>query len=139
MQAVAAENGDQAVGFVEDALRRGESEGFIRTFVDAGPALVPLLQEAARRGTAPAYAGEILRAAQAAHLSAQAPGADASLSKRELEVLRLLAAGMSNTVIAETLTLSTGTVKTHVHNIAGKLGAANRTEAVANARKRGLV
>ena len=51
------------------------------------------------------------------------------LSGRELEVLRLVTAGLSNREIAEKLIISSGTAKTHVHNICGKLGARNRTEA----------
>ena len=58
---------------------------------------------------------------------------------RELEVLRLMAAGQSNNQIAEQLVVSIGTIKTHVHNICGKLGSRNRTEAAARARELGLV
>ena len=57
------------------------------------------------------------------------------LSDRELEVLRLVAAGLSNRKIAAQLVISTGTVKTHVHNLCGKLGASNRMEASARARE----
>jgi ATP/maltotriose-dependent transcriptional regulator MalT len=61
------------------------------------------------------------------------------LSPRELEVLRLLAQGLSNPQIAETLIVSVGTIKTHTHNIFGKLGAANRTQAVRRAQALHLV
>lgn len=61
------------------------------------------------------------------------------LSKRELEVLRLLAAGQSNAQVAQALCLSTGTVKVHARNIYGKLGVGNRTQAVAHARELGLI
>ncbi|MEO0560827.1 MAG: response regulator transcription factor, partial [Chloroflexota bacterium] len=61
------------------------------------------------------------------------------LTTRELEVLQLLASGQSNRDIARSLTVSLGTAKTHVHNIMSKLDAANRTEAVAIARHRGLI
>jgi DNA-binding NarL/FixJ family response regulator len=61
------------------------------------------------------------------------------LSPRELEVLRLMASGLSNREIAVELVISTGTVKTHVHNICGKLGSRNRTEAAARAHELGLV
>jgi DNA-binding NarL/FixJ family response regulator len=56
------------------------------------------------------------------------------LSERELEVLRLVAAGASNHDIAETLVIAVPTVKKHVSNIFGKLGARSRTQAVAVAR-----
>ena len=61
------------------------------------------------------------------------------LSERELEVLKLLALGLSNQQIAERLFISTGTAKTHIHNLCGKLGAHNRTEAALRARELGLV
>ncbi|HEY3340118.1 MAG TPA: LuxR C-terminal-related transcriptional regulator [Propionicimonas sp.] len=62
-----------------------------------------------------------------------------SLSARELEVLRLVATGRSNTQIAGDLFLSVGTVKTHAHSIATKLGTANRVETVAVARDLGML
>jgi LuxR family maltose regulon positive regulatory protein len=62
-----------------------------------------------------------------------------SLSERELEVLRLMASGLPNKAIAETLIIAPSTVKTHVNNILAKLDAANRTEAVAKARTMGLL
>jgi LuxR family maltose regulon positive regulatory protein len=61
------------------------------------------------------------------------------LSARELEVLQWLAEGASNRAIAEALVISVGTVKTHISRIMGKLGARNRTEAVARARQSGLL
>jgi LuxR family maltose regulon positive regulatory protein len=61
------------------------------------------------------------------------------LSSRELEVLRLLAAGRANREIATQLFLSLHTVKKHVTHILDKLGAGNRTEAVARARDLGLL
>ena len=61
------------------------------------------------------------------------------LTQREIEVLRLVAAGQSNRQIAAELYLALGTVKSHVHSISGKLGAANRVEAIARARELGLL
>ena len=61
------------------------------------------------------------------------------LSDRETEVLSLIAEGLSNKIIAHRLDISEHTVKTHVTAILGKLGAASRTEAVAQAIRRGLV
>ncbi|MGH2369015.1 MAG: tetratricopeptide repeat protein, partial [Chloroflexota bacterium] len=61
------------------------------------------------------------------------------LSERELEVLRLLAEGRSNPEIAQELIIAVGTVKTHVHNICGKLGASTRGRAVARARELSLL
>ena len=62
----------------------------------------------------------------------------ADLTPREREVLALLAAGMSNSEIAEKLTLAVGTVRLHVSNILAKLGAPNRTTAAVIAMKHGL-
>lgn len=61
------------------------------------------------------------------------------LSKREIEVLRLVSQGLSNREIAAKLFISPGTAKTHIHNLCGKLGAQNRTEAAIRARELGLV
>ena len=61
------------------------------------------------------------------------------LTARELEVLQLLAAGQTNRQIADRLVVTERTVKFHVSSILAKLGAANRTEAVALANQRGLV
>ena len=54
-------------------------------------------------------------------------------------MLRLVAAGLSNSEIAERLFLAVGTVKTHVHNIYGKLGAQSRAQAIARARELNLL
>ena len=66
-----------------------------------------------------------------------APGA--SLTRREQEVLRLLAAGASNQEIAQTLVISLATVKKHVSNLLGKLGASSRTQAISRARALSLL
>jgi len=62
-----------------------------------------------------------------------------SLTRREQEVLRLLAAGASNQDIAHTLVISLDTVKKHVSNLLGKLGASSRTQAIIQARARSLL
>ena len=71
--------------------------------------------------------------------AAAAPGPAEPLTSRELEVLRLLAAGRSNQRIARELVLALDTVKKHVSHVLAKLGAANRTEAAARARQLGLI
>jgi LuxR family maltose regulon positive regulatory protein len=67
------------------------------------------------------------------------PGLIDPLTGRELEVLARLAAGTPNRAIAEELFVTLFTVKKHVSHVLGKLGAANRTEAVARARELGLL
>ena len=71
--------------------------------------------------------------------AAAPPGLAEPLTDRELEVLRLLAAGRSNQRIARDLVVALDTVKKHVTHVLGKLGAANRTEAAARARQLGLI
>jgi len=61
------------------------------------------------------------------------------LSEREIEVLRLVTAGLSNREIAARLVISPGTAKSHIHNLCGKMGVHNRTEAAMKAREMGLV
>ena len=61
------------------------------------------------------------------------------LTAREIQVLELLAEGLPNKAIAERLRISDQTVKFHVASISGKLGAANRTDAVRRAVRRGLI
>ena len=61
------------------------------------------------------------------------------LTSRELEVMEMLAAGKPNQAIARELVVTVDTVKKHVSHVLGKLGAANRTEAVARARALGLI
>ena len=85
-------------------------------------------QPAAPAGAAPSATSDTERA-----------GLADSLSGRELEVLRLLAAGKSNQQIADELVVTLATVKSHVGHILGKLAAANRTQAVARARVLGLL
>jgi ATP/maltotriose-dependent transcriptional regulator MalT len=64
---------------------------------------------------------------------------DEPLTTREVQVLELLAEGLPNKTIAERLGISDQTVKFHVSSISGKLGAANRTDAVRRAVRRGLI
>jgi len=69
----------------------------------------------------------------------EAPLLEETLTPREVEVLELLAEGLPNKAIAERLGISDQTVKFHVSSISGKLGAANRTDAVRRAVRRGLI
>jgi LuxR family maltose regulon positive regulatory protein len=61
------------------------------------------------------------------------------LSEREIEVLQLLAKGLTNQVVAERLILSPHTIKTHTRNIYSKLAVSNRTQAVDKARTLGIL
>jgi ATP/maltotriose-dependent transcriptional regulator MalT len=78
-------------------------------------------------------------AGSSAAADARVPRLVDQLTSRELEVLAMLAAGRSNQGIASHLVISLDTVKKHVSHLMGKLGAANRTEAVARGRELGLI
>ena len=138
----------QAMAALERALSLAEPEGYVRTFVDEGAPMAALLRRAASQGIAPAYVSKLLDALDAEAPMRRGPTGLASpvaqpleepLSERELEVLRLIAAGLSNRDIAQDLVLATGTVKKHTNNIFTKLGVRSRTQAVAQAREIGLL
>ena len=74
-----------------------------------------------------------------AHDDSDDPGFEEPLTAREVQVLELLAEGLPNKTIAARLGISDQTVKFHVSSISGKLGAANRTDAVRRAVRRGLI
>jgi LuxR family maltose regulon positive regulatory protein len=137
--------GERAVALLEPALTLAATEGYRRVFLDAGRRLVPVLRQAAAQGIASETVGALLTAFRDEGVLAEAPPAMETpvlaqpLSERELEVLRLVAAGLSNTEIASQLFLSVGTVKRHVSNISGKLDATSRTHALARARSLGLL
>ena len=118
----------------------------MRIFVDEGQPMVRLLHEAAAHGVAPKYVARLLAAFPESESPVHyAPGpAEQSrivepLSERELEVLRLLAAGLSNPEIARRLYVAVSTVRSHTKSIYGKLGAHGREEAVQRARELGLL
>ncbi len=90
------------------------------------------------------YARRILSAFEPLPASVNAPKTKISflaepLSQRELEVLHLVAAGLTNQQVAERLVISIRTVKKHLENIHSKLGVQNRTQAVSHARELGLL
>jgi len=97
-----------------------------------------LLKEAASRGVAPDAARRLL-AAFPAPGDAHPCERKELLSEREIEVLRHIAAGLTNREIAARLFLSLFTVKAHARTIYDKLDAHSRTQAVARARERGIL
>jgi LuxR family maltose regulon positive regulatory protein len=125
---------------LERALTLAEPEGYVRTFVDEGLPMRDLLRHAVAAGVGAAYARRLLAAFEEPGdaVSAAGRGTVAGLAEpltaREVEILRLVAAGMQNQAIADHLVISLATVKRHIANTYGKLGAGHRTEAVARAR-----
>ncbi|MDQ5827765.1 MAG: LuxR C-terminal-related transcriptional regulator, partial [Chloroflexota bacterium] len=134
---------------LERALTLAEPEGYVRVFVDEGLPMARLLAEAAAHGIMPDYTAKLLAALEAeehksadeSHLPHALPAQSLTepLSQRELEVLHLIAEGLSNREISERLFLALITVKGHNRNIFRKLQVRRRTEAVARARELGLL
>jgi LuxR family maltose regulon positive regulatory protein len=145
----------QAAALFDRCLSLAEPGGYMRLFLDEGPAARALYQEAVQHGTAGEYAGRLLAASEAGasegevHRPASStlppqPGVPGEpfaepLTEREIELLALIAAGLSNQDIALRLFISLPTVKWHTTNIYGKLGVRSRTQAVARARARGIL
>ena len=141
---------ERAVTTLTRAFVLAEPEGYVRTFADEGAAMGDLLSEvldAQQRGRLDATPSVPMRylAKLMAALAREdaAPAADERLpeplSERELEVLALVAAGMSNKEIAGRLFVSVTTVKTHINNLYRKLDARSRIQAVARARELGIL
>ena len=138
---------DKAVKLLCDALALAAPDGFIRLFVDEGPPMAHLLSQAEALGMLPDYTEKLLAILEAdaqkredtSSLSLPAQPLIEPLSPRELEVLHLMAAGLSNQEMCERLFLALSTVKGHNRNIFGKLQVQRRTEAVARARELGLL
>jgi LuxR family maltose regulon positive regulatory protein len=126
---------------LERALRLAEPEGYVRLFADLGLPMARLLQEARSREVIPDYVESLLAACgtDLASSDSRAGALPEPLSQREQEVLRLIAAGFTNREIAESLVISSETVKKHTGSIFGKLGVGNRTEAAARARELGML
>jgi LuxR family maltose regulon positive regulatory protein len=141
MALVGSGRADEATDSVAGLLSALRAEDNVRLIADEGPAVVPLLEECVRAGIEPVFATRVLAVLDAASPQAAvaAQRDEVGLSRRELEVLRLLAGGLSNREIAERLFVSLSTVKGHATRIYEKLGANRRTDAVARARERGLV
>ncbi len=137
---------DSALRALNEALEAAEPGGFIRLFVDEGPLMIKLLEEAAVQDVRPGYVTKLLKAMEAestTHGAAGSAGGAAPLteplSARELEILQLVSQGLSNQEIGDRLFLALDTVKGHNRRIFDKLRVKRRTEAVARARELGLL
>ena len=135
-----------ALAVFSRSLALAEPEGYMRTFVDAGPALVPLLRAVRAQGIVPMYVKRLLDACAREHTPdtvlpsvIHASTLAEPLTPREVEVLQLLVAGLSNAEIAERLVITIGTTKRHVVHIYGKLDVRTRAQAIVKARQLGLV
>ena len=127
---------------LERALAYAKPEGYLRIFLDEGPQMATLLKNAADQGIELDYTQKILFAIESfiqEDCSKPNQSLVALLSDRELEVLQLVAQGLTNREISERLYLALDTIKGHNRRIFAKLGAQNRTEAVTLAQESGLL
>jgi LuxR family maltose regulon positive regulatory protein len=142
---------EPALSALEEALALAAPQHCQRPFLDVGPAVGSLLRKAAQRGIGGSLARSLLERSPA-----ETPGASIEqvrpasstprdlfllepLSARELDVLRLIAEGLSNKEIAERLYIGVGTVKWYATTIYSKLDVGSRTQAVARAQALGLI
>jgi LuxR family maltose regulon positive regulatory protein len=134
-------NGKKALSRLGIALSLAAPEDYRRAFLDEGQPVINLLPKA--RHLAPVFVDQLLTDAEA-ETGIRVPSRLVQplvepLSDRELEVLRLVADGLTNREIADRLIIGVGTVKTHLHNIYGKLEVRGRTQAVSHARELDLI
>jgi LuxR family maltose regulon positive regulatory protein len=139
-----------ALDTLREALALAQPEGYMRVFLDEGAPLLTLLSELKEADpalqdyvqTLLAHAPMVPGTTPISSLNDSRPRRQPlvdPLSERELEVLRLVATGISNEKIADQLVIAVGTTKRHVSNILAKLAVANRTQAVSRARELGLL
>ena len=134
-------DGSRALTALAEALTLAEPEGYVRCFIDLGPAMAPLLRKAAAQGVAPHYVSNLLSAFDGSdeEIAPSAQPLIEPLSPRELEVLTLVAEGLSNREVGRRLQIAESTVKSHLNTVYGKLGVDNRTQAAAKARSLNLL
>ena len=144
-----------ALGTIERALSLAEAEGYARVFVDEDEPMAELLSAFSYQSSSTAYLGSYVSELLSALGSGSAefrsvaprppeptrhpPALVEPLSEREIEVLLLVAAGLSNREIAGQLTITVGTAKRHVSNIYAKLDVHSRVQAAARARELDLL
>lgn len=159
LQAVALERdgaGNAALTPLARALELAQAEGYVRVFIEHGPAMQSLLRKLAKRGATSTYARRLLTAFDATRPASHAAKSDVHradrfgvgdvaaelidpLTDREASVLRLLQSDLSGPEIARELAVSLSTVRTHTKNVYGKLGVNSRRAAVRRAEELGLL
>lgn len=135
---------DEAIRALAQALELAELSGYVRTFIDGGPAIRPLLKLLSNLKPLAHYSLHYVRQLLAA--LGERPGeekrdetGDSLLGEREFLVLHYLAQGYSDQEIARHLVLGTNTIKTYTKRIYSKLQVHSRTQAIARARELGLL
>jgi LuxR family maltose regulon positive regulatory protein len=150
-----AGHGSEALATLERSLSLAEPEGYLRTLVDMGPAMADLLRLARpREARLRQYVARLLAAmpgqeethqpqvAEVPRRNAATPAPEPllePLSEREIEVLQLVAAGLSNQEIADKLIVGLSTVKKHINNAYAKMDVKSRTQAIVRMRELGLL
>jgi LuxR family maltose regulon positive regulatory protein len=129
---------EQALVTLEHAVALAEPQGYIRTFVDEGEPIATLLKRIKPQSRkARTYVQTILAAFPQSEIVT--PSLAEPLSEREIEVLRLIADGLSAKQIADNLIISVHTARTHIRNIYGKLDVRSRVQAAERARDLNLI
>lgn len=132
---------EAALAELQPVLAEHAAQGTPGFILIEGPCVVPVLQLAVARGVLAEFAAAILARYGTAAKPGPFPVPDtgATLTRREIEILRLLAAGQSNRGIADRLFINETTTKTHIAHIFQKLDVTSRTEAIARAHQLRLV
>jgi LuxR family maltose regulon positive regulatory protein len=133
-----------AITPLKRALTLGAPEGYFQIFVDEGPPMARLLYESLSNDVEPTHPRRLLAAFPDVELEKTDTTKSQTeliepLSDRELEVLQLIAEGLTNKEVADQLFISLHTVKIHARNIYAKLGVKNRTQAVTRGKALGIL
>ena len=123
---------------LDGGLACAQPQGFVRLLVDEGDGLRALLRQYLHRYPESPRQPYVMRVLSAFEAPAQGPAGSSlldPLTEREAEILALVCEGYSNSEIADRLVVSVGTVKTHIHNIFGKLGVSTRPQAIARTQQ----
>jgi ATP/maltotriose-dependent transcriptional regulator MalT len=131
----------RALAILDAALSLARTEGYVRTFLDEGEPMLHLLNQARAHRLGEGYAAELWLAAgrPGSPKMPSAQGLVEPLTEREMEVLKLIASGLTNDDIASRLVISRATVKRHISNIYGKLDVPGRAQAILRARELRLI
>jgi LuxR family maltose regulon positive regulatory protein len=125
-------NEENALNYMGRALQTAAQEGYLRNFMDEGDAVIALVNKV--HDAAPDFADKLENGG-----AGQSEGLFEPLKDKEIEIVKLIAAGLSNAEISGRLYITTGTVKWYVKNIYSKMGVNKRTQAVRKARRLGII